>query len=434
MRETVFELIRFGLSFLFGIAISVQLAGIESTRKNRIIIGLMCLVFLLAQFACHVLFGLSMMSKLYPLIIHLPLVIILALYFKRPWLIAIVSVLSAYLCLQAPKWIEMLSKILFNNRLAEIISYIAAVFLFYYFLKRYVAVSIRRLIEKSKKICVFFGVMPLFFYLFNYIFTIYTDLLYSNTEIAVEFIPSFISVFYFVFITLYYAETQKQASLQRETDFARNIISSGQIHYQKMNEQYDALRIMKHDYKFHLNTALELLQNGDLKKSREYLNGLQTQLEGKELQKYCDNHVINALVNDYYRRCRELNIQFNVSITFIGDYTIPNYEMCIVLGNLLENAVEACQKISDNRQIHLVIKPQGDQLGIMVRNTYDGNVVFEGDKIVSTKKNDNTGIGLESIRAVIDRYGEMFHIKYDDQWFNVYLLWKSSGVCKVENT
>ena len=106
--------------------------------------------------------------------------------------------------------------------------------------------------------------------------------------------------------------------------------------------------------------------------------------------------------------------------------------MCIVIGNLMENAVKACQKIEANRQIKLVIKPKGEQLALMVRNTYDGIVIKDGEKFISAKKDEkNSGIGLESVAAVVKNYGEMLHIEHDSEWFNVYVLWKSSS--RMEN-
>jgi len=225
-----------------------------------------------------------------------------------------------------------------------------------------------------------------------------------------------------------------------EADFSRDIIATGREHYQRMNEQFDALRIMKHDYKFHLKSALDTLEKGNLEKSKTYLSGLHEQIENKELPNYCNNVVINSLVSDYARKCKELDIEFIVTISIPPDYTVPNYEMCIVLGNLLENAVEACLKLeppraplrappgaplpADSRQIKLVLKPKGKQLILMVRNTFDGEVVLDEDKIVSTKKGNSGGIGLESVKAVVDRFGEMFRINYDNEFFSVFVLWK----------
>jgi len=207
-------------------------------------------------------------------------------------------------------------------------------------------------------------------------------------------------------------------------DYSRDIINAGRDHYQRMNEQFDALRIMKHDYKFHLRTALDMIISGNLEKSREYLSGLHEQIENKELPNFCGNVVINSLVSDYAGKCKELNIEFNVSISIPQEFTVMNYEMCIVLGNLLENAVEACQMLENNRQIKLVLKPKGEQLILMVKNTYDGKVVLDGEKFVSTKRDDSGGIGLESVKAVVDRFGEMFRINYDNEYFSVFVLWK----------
>ena len=212
MLIIVIGLIRFGFSLLFGLTVSALFAGIEPTRKNRIIIGLLCVIFLFVQTASWWLFGLDLTSKLYPLITHLPLIFIFHLYLKRPWLISAVSVLSGYLCCQAPRWVGFLAGAAFRSRLADHIFYIAAVFVAYYFLKKYVAGSVRLLMDKSNKSCLLLGGVPLFYYMFDYVTTIYTDVLYRGAKWAVQFMPSTISVFYFVFIILYYAETQKQAN------------------------------------------------------------------------------------------------------------------------------------------------------------------------------------------------------------------------------
>jgi len=252
-----------------------------------------------------------------------------------------------------------------------------------------------------------------------------------------------LAVMFFVmwsFVILIFAivNTHERTKQKYAADYARDIIATGREHYRKMNEQYDVLRIMRHDYKFHLNTALDMLRRGETEKSNEYLKGLQNQLQENELLNFSDNPVINSLVADYAGKCKELNINFNVYIKIPADFLILNYEMCIVLGNLLENAVEACQKLEapgSERQIKLVVKPQGEQLTIMVRNTFNGEVILDGEKYVSTKDSavnaenpeSTCGIGLESVMAVVGSYGEMFHIKYDSRWFNVFILWKQNG-------
>ncbi len=164
MILTVLELLRFGFSLVFGLAVSALFAGIEPTRKNRLSLGLLCAVSLFIQAACWWLWGLDLTSKLYPVITHIPLVFIFSLYYKRPWPVSAVSVLTAYLCCQAPSWVGFLAGAVSGSSLADHIFYIAAVFLCYYFLKEYVAGSVWQLMEKSIESCLLLGGVPLFYY------------------------------------------------------------------------------------------------------------------------------------------------------------------------------------------------------------------------------------------------------------------------------
>lgn len=127
MITTLIELIRFGFSLLFGVALSVCFAGIEYTRKNKSI-GFFCLILLIVQASYWWLFGIDFTAKLYPLIAHLPMILFLIIYFKRPWLISIVSVFFAYLYCQVPRWIGIIGGTILGSRLSEHICYIAAVF------------------------------------------------------------------------------------------------------------------------------------------------------------------------------------------------------------------------------------------------------------------------------------------------------------------
>ena len=210
-----------------------------------------------------------------------------------------------------------------------------------------------------------------------------------------------------------------------EADFAHNIISTGRGHYQKVAEQYNALQIIKHDYKYHLSAVRNLLRRGETEKIDEYLGDLQMRLLATDMPYYCANTVINSLVADYAERCLKSDIAFDVSVSLPEDFSFPNYEMCIVLGNLLENAVEACQKLTSERKIQLYMKPQGGQLAIMVRNTFDdAGLLMNDGEFVSAKKNG--GFGLRSVQAVVERFGEEFIVKHEEGDFIAFVLWKNA--------
>ena len=199
---------------------------------------------------------------------------------------------------------------------------------------------------------------------------------------------------------------------------------------------YDSLSILRHDYKYHLNTIGELVNNGDIAGIKRYLSSVQAQLPDNDLGYYCKNSVINALIGSYAERCAKENIGLDVQIALPKTLLITNYDMCIILGNLLENAVEACRKLelfdSENHRnagkISLAVKTQGAHLAVMVENSFSGEAATEDDKShtdripLSTKKNG--GFGLRSVRAVAARYDGHIHTEWNSDTFTAYVLLK----------
>lgn len=241
-----------------------------------------------------------------------------------------------------------------------------------------------------------------------------------ETHTGTFLLALFFTVWTYVILCFAVINTHEKIKQKYETDFARDIISSGQEHYQKMNEQYDAIMHMKHDYKFHLSAALDMLRRGETEKGGEYLTGLRVELSKHDLPNYCSNLVINSLIADYAERCEKAGIEHTIKISMPDNLAVPNYDMCIILGNLLENAIEACIKLSEDNALQLVIKQQGEQLAIIVRNKFDGSVITDGKQFASTKKDG--GLGLISIQTIAARYGGQLVTEHDGVWFKSFVL------------
>ena len=218
MIAVVLEFSRYFVVLLFGSAVAVSFAGMERTRKNYLAFGCFAVLVFIVQLSCLRIWGMEVTLKLYPLTTHLSVVVFIVLYLKCPWLASLTSMLVSFLCCKPPHWIGTVAGEVFGSTAMNHIGYIAAAFLMYWFLQKYVAASARQLMKRSVKSCLLFGVVPSFYYLFDFIATVYTDFMYSREQAAAQFIPTVMTAFYFVFVVLYYAETQKQATIQRERD------------------------------------------------------------------------------------------------------------------------------------------------------------------------------------------------------------------------
>jgi len=194
----------------------------------------------------------------------------------------------------------------------------------------------------------------------------------------------------------------------REAKFARCILSAEQAQYQKIAEMYETLSTVRHDFKYYIKKMDELLQTGDIEKAKQYLMEIKKQIPESGLHYYCTDHAINALLTSYAKNCKELNIEYNVKITLPNSLSIPRYDICIILCNLLENAIEACKKIENGREIDLAIKTDGERMAIRVKNSFDG--------VVSENAN------LQSVRAVAERYGGHISTEQAGSVFTIYVM------------
>lgn len=212
--------------------------------------------------------------------------------------------------------------------------------------------------------------------------------------------------------------THEKTRKTAEAEFARSVLSSGREHYQQMDELYEKLRILRHDYKYHLNAARAMLDAGDAKGADEYLTDVEQQIAEYDLRRYCSNTVINALIAGYAERCLLLNIKLDVSIEVPESLSIPDYDLCIIVGNLLENAIEACEKLNRNRVIKIETRNTDAQLLLMVKNSFNGMIQRDKGMPLSTKTNG--GFGLRSITEVITRNGGDITVDWDDSMFTAY--------------
>ena len=410
-------LLRFGFSLVFGITVSVLFAGIEPTRKNKQVTGLLCVFFLFVQTASWWLFGLDLTSKLYPLIIHLPLIVIFSLYFKRPWHISAISVLSGYLCCQAPRWVGYLTGAGLGSSLADHVFYIAAISLFYYFLKRYVAGSIRQLMDVSIKSCLFLGGVPLFYYIFDYITTIYTDMLYQGAKWAVQFMPSTISIFYFVFVILYYAETQKQATLQRERDMLDAQFRLAQSEFASLRQLQQNAASYRHDMRHHFTLLQGLASKGHLEEIKEYLRTAQSDMDAITPVRFCKNETVNLILSAFFAKAKQSEILLTIEAKLPDTLPFSDTELCSLLSNALENAIHSCEKIPDiNKRIILLrLYSKNNKLCIDLRNSYHTEPVFHQGLPVS--KEQGHGIGTKSMVHIVEKHGGLFQFSVKDGWF-----------------
>ncbi|MDF2905377.1 MAG: signal transduction histidine kinase regulating citrate/malate metabolism [Herbinix sp.] len=430
----VLSLMNYGLIFIFGLLLSVMFAGVDKTKKNRntvlCIIVLLCLV----QIICWRYLGYESTVKIYPIIIHIPLTLLIAFYFKRGLPIAFVSVLCAYLCCQTPQWFATVSLNLFDSRVAYFITNSLVLFPVFYLLKRYVVASVNRLMNLSRKSLVLFGIIPLFYYLFDYTTTIYTDLLYQGIKLVVLFMPAMLSMFYFVFINFHYNEIQRRSNAENETMLLSVQMRQAEKDLNEFWEQKERTAIYHHDMRHHLNLIAGFLKDGDTMKVMEYINQVQSDIIEVTPVRYCENNTVNLILSYYTNKAESGHVTFTVDAQVPQNISITETELCALLSNSLENAFNACTQIEDSkaRTVHFICKVRKEKLLISIENSFAGMVIEENGLPKSDRPGH--GFGTKSMVMIINKYSGYYTFTAKDGIFTLRILLPLTKINNINNS
>lgn len=195
-------------------------------------------------------------------------------------------------------------------------------------------------------------------------------------------------------------------------------IGSMQEHMEEMEHIYSGIRSMKHDMKNTLSVIMQLATGNEETENAElqaYLSELNRTMERLEFQFRTGNTVVDTLLNMKYHEAVRIipDMQMDADrLLFPDNLLIQSYDIGIILGNALDNAIEACRKLKGKESdaetfIRLSSFRKGKMIFIEITNSFDGNVIRKRQsEFPATDKADKEahGIGLANIKSVAEKY------------------------------
>lgn len=194
-------------------------------------------------------------------------------------------------------------------------------------------------------------------------------------------------------------------------------------HYEKLIENIENTAKLRHDWRHHLLTIDGFLGSGDTKMLQNYLGKLIPEYTSATDKPLCENHTVDVILRHHAAKAQDNKIPFDIEAKVPAKIPIAETDLCIIFGNLVENALEACsaQSPSAQRFIDLKAEVRGKQLVISVQNSYDASIILKNSVYYSTKRK-GPGVGLASVKSVVEKYCGIIHIKDENHCFNVKIL------------
>ena len=205
----------------------------------------------------------------------------------------------------------------------------------------------------------------------------------------------------------------RNARLQNENQ----MLSMQQQRYESLKAAIEEARQARHDLRHQLCQLAALAEEGNLEKIKAYLSGAVSRIPSLELH-FCENRAADGVVGYYCALAKREQIPFSVQLDLPECLPVDEINLCLVLSNLLENALEASLRTAPaRRRIKLTAYLHGNSLAlIQVENTYDG-VIREKGGVFQSSKRKGEGVGLQSVRHIAEKSGGVSTVTYQDGLF-----------------
>ena len=180
-------------------------------------------------------------------------------------------------------------------------------------------------------------------------------------------------------------------------------------YYEEMGKGISEQGKLLHDARHHFVTIASLAEAGDPSAIAKYIGRLLDTYGSSNMRRYCENGVADAVIGGYIEKAEKLGIMVTVELDLPQRIGIDEYELCALFGNTIENAMEACQRIPADsapyakRYIRIESKAEKGSLVVRIENSCHGELANDEGRFPSSK-GAMGGIGLESVRAVVEKY------------------------------
>lgn len=184
----------------------------------------------------------------------------------------------------------------------------------------------------------------------------------------------------------------------------------------------DSLRQFRHDMNNQLQTMSVLLDNGNTAELREQIGNL---ISGgaDNIFRFTGNIVVDGILGCKLAKPEECGAKIETELEIPEQTFMNTKDLTIMLGNLLDNAVDALSLMGADKYCFVQIKYSKSCLLICIKNIYENAVTHKDGKIISGKQNpDAHGIGLTSVQSIVDKYDGHMEISHNDKLFTVKVI------------
>lgn len=208
------------------------------------------------------------------------------------------------------------------------------------------------------------------------------------------------------------------------SDMALETFQYQQSYYQELEQNQQTVRRLRHDMKNHLNIIGTFLRDNEVEQAKEYFQELNQEF-ASNLKVYCPNKIVNAVLNSKEQLALDSNIQCVFQIDLETSPKVDDIDLCSILGNTIDNAIEALRKVPklSERTLSLKARYTNSFFSYEIKNSKINEIQKKGGRFLTEKiEKEAHGIGLRSVQTIVEKYNSDMDISYTNDTFTVTIL------------
>ena len=222
---------------------------------------------------------------------------------------------------------------------------------------------------------------------------------------------NFIMIYLYDSLSKTFEERTQMELVRREKTYYHN-------QSELLQRSDEELRQFRHDIKNKILVIVQMLEKNETERIRGYISQMTEKLDNTKMFSQSGNIVIDSIVNYKLNKAKELGVEIKCNIAVPTKIEMEDDDIVIILGNLLDNAIEATCILEKNKYIDINFDYNKDCIFITIKNSYD-NIINIVNGAIKTRKKDDVlhGIGLKSVRTSVEKYNGIITFEHKDNEF-----------------
>ncbi|MCI5586441.1 MAG: GHKL domain-containing protein [Lachnospiraceae bacterium] len=205
------------------------------------------------------------------------------------------------------------------------------------------------------------------------------------------------------------------------------MIAQEKEYYQKEAEIIQQKQELERQFRHDLNNRLQILNDiaecGNISELKNYLSEIDTRQKKHNIYSNTGNLIIDSIINSKLQDASEKEIKVNADIILPAHIEISTDDMVIILGNLLDNAIEACEKVDADKYIDILMRYENGCIFLNIKNSFNHVINRAGDEFITLKKDKTLhGLGIKSVKNTIETYNGIIEFSSKSNEFSVDII------------